>query len=509
MTLEPEDARPPDRAARALFVVLAALLAASLPFLVHGFYEVDDETNDASMYILCAQALQRGEGYAYLGQPFIIRPPALSALLVPILATRGLDYGAMHALVAACGAAGVLLLYLWTLPRLGAWVSFALALCLWLNPGYRHFSNQVMTDVPGVAVLLAVLVLERWADRRSSWRRDALLGLLVGLGTYVRTAIGLLLPAILLARSLAHARAGSEPRAWRAFLARRFVALVLACGLAVLPWSVRNARVAPPPPADQNFIYSYATGILHADAGDPDSPPRPLAEILGVVPARAWTIVRLFGERIEGRSIGALRWLVAAWLVGSVLFLVLRRRQSAELVFLGLGLVLVTYFGFRARLVLPMYVLALAAAAETGTAVLARGLGRRRARALVAVGLAAWAAFDFRPPRGWKAEREAFEREERQAQAFAAVLPSDARLAARVGWHYSLLLQRPVYSLRFAMDRSRSVAGLEGVLDKYGLDTVLVGPEPIEGLLLPYLRSRYGPGLRAGGGWVFRVRDRR
>ena len=79
-----------DRPSRFLLAALALLMLASLPFLVQSFYEVSDETNDASMYILSAQALLGGEGYAYLGQPFIARPPGMSLLLAPLVAWRGL-----------------------------------------------------------------------------------------------------------------------------------------------------------------------------------------------------------------------------------------------------------------------------------------------------------------------------------------------------------------------------------------------------------------------------------
>src|SRR5262245_4388566 len=167
-----------------------------------------DETNDASMYILSAQALLRGEGYAYLGQPFIARPPGMSAMLVPILSSRGLDFAAMHALVGLWGIAGALLLYAWVRPRVGSAVAAALALCLWLNPGYQHLANQVMSDVPGTALVLAILLLERRAERTPSARNEILLGALIGGASYVRTLCVLCLPAILAARALAHARAG-------------------------------------------------------------------------------------------------------------------------------------------------------------------------------------------------------------------------------------------------------------------------------------------------------------
>jgi 4-amino-4-deoxy-L-arabinose transferase-like glycosyltransferase len=506
----PSSDAPPgwDRQSRFLLAALALLMLASLPFLVQPFYEVSDETNDASMYILSAQALLRGEGYAYLGQPFIARPPGMSLLLAPIVAWRGLDFAAMHVLVSLFGIAGALLLFVWARPRVGSAVASALALCLWLNPGYQHFSNEVMSDVPGAALVLAILVGERWAARRPAARRELCLGALIGLATYVRTACVLALPAILAARVLSNLRAREARGAWLAFLRQRAGLATLACVLVMLPWSVRNALDAPPPPTDQNFIYSYWTGIFHADAGDPGSPLRPLSELAAIFPERVRAIADLLGARLEGRGAAVPAWILGTWVAACVAVLLVRQARSSEIFFCLVGVVLVTYFGFRVRLGLPMYVIGLAAWAETHLALASRFLGAPRARVLVTAALLALTALDFQPRSGRTEIEQESGRERAQARAFAEALPPDARLGARVGWHYALLLERPVWSLRFAIDRSpkRNVAAMEGVIDRYGLNTVLIGPSKIESFYLPYLTATYGDGQRVGDGWVFRVR---
>jgi len=282
----------------------------------------------------------------------------------------------------------------------------------------------------------------------------------------------------------------------------------LATVLVMLPWSIRNAVVAPPPPTDQNFIYSYWTGIFHADAGDPRSPARPLAELAAIFPARARAIVELLGARLEGRGGVVASWILGAWMLASVGVLLARRARASEILFVLVGLVLLTYFGFRIRLGLPLFVIGLAAWAETSADLAARFLGRTRARAVVAAVLLALAALDFQPQNERDLRAREFASEEAQARAFAAHLGADSRAAERVSWHYALLHGRPVWSLRFAIDRDpeRNVAAIEGVIDRYGLDTVLVGPAKIESFYLPYLQARYGPGARAGEGWVFRVR---
>ena len=57
------------------------------------------------------------------------------------------------------------------------------------------------------------------------------------------------------------------------------------------------------------------------------------------------------------------------------------------------------------------------------------------------------------------------------------------------------------------MRRAQSPEGAEQMIDKYGLDTIvlspLVGREPS---LMPYFEGRYGEPLRMGPGLVWRVR---
>src|SRR5262245_10650790 len=101
-------ARFRSRADRSSLLLLASALGASLPFLVHPWYA---PSGDASLYIATSQALLAGEGYSYLGEPFVVRPPGFSLLLAPVLATRGLDFHALNLLVALCGLIAALLLF--------------------------------------------------------------------------------------------------------------------------------------------------------------------------------------------------------------------------------------------------------------------------------------------------------------------------------------------------------------------------------------------------------------
>ena len=65
---------------RVALAALVALVLGSLPFLVHGFY---DPVSDAGLYLLLSRSLAAGEGYRFLGEPFVLRPPGFAVLLAP------------------------------------------------------------------------------------------------------------------------------------------------------------------------------------------------------------------------------------------------------------------------------------------------------------------------------------------------------------------------------------------------------------------------------------------
>jgi hypothetical protein len=103
--------RASERGSAWPLVALVAAALGSLVFLVHPWYEATRETADASIYLLCAKSLLAGEGYSVLGQPFTVRPPGFSVLLVPVLAWRGLDFLALNLYVSLFGVAAVACLF--------------------------------------------------------------------------------------------------------------------------------------------------------------------------------------------------------------------------------------------------------------------------------------------------------------------------------------------------------------------------------------------------------------
>lgn len=488
---------------RALFAALVLGMLASLPALIHPWY---DPRNDAAIYLLCTKSLLNGEGYAFLGEPYTVRPPGLSILLAPLVAWRGLDFHALNLFVGLTGAAAAVCVFLLLRPRVGSWVATAAAAVLHLNPAFRELSSEVMSDVPGLALALGCLLVERWSRRGSSMARECALGVCIGLSMYVRSAAVLLVPSILVARVLEHVQHRDGVPTWIAFLKLRVLAVALVPALLIAPWSLRNAACAPREAVDQQLVHSYSTAMWRRDPGDPASPRVPLAEILARVPERGRQVFSLLGTRMRTSSGGTLDVALGGVMFALAVTLGAMRRRSSDLLLVSTTALVLIYFAFGDRLALPIFVLTLMALAELARLVLARFLRTPRASLVATALLAALALADFRPRSAWK-EIEASDRAWRETSAeVRARLPDDARVASAVGWHLSLFLDRPVWSLRFAMLRSGKMRDAEAILDKYRLNTVVaVDFDEDDRPALNWFRKNY-PGEQAGQATILRVR---
>jgi hypothetical protein len=334
----------------------------------------------------------------------------------------------------------------------------------------------------------------------------------------MRSILILLGPATLLSR-VCDKIASGERGGWLRFLGTRVVPLAATLFLTQLPWNVRNALHAPRPPVDQNFLYSYSTAMWHVDGGDPGSPRRSVAEIVRRIPDRTIQVLGALGRRMRapakpeaddleqssGTS-GALETAIGAALLAAILFVAWRRREPAEIFALAATAVLLVYFGFRDRLVLPIWILALSAAAECAL-LLARRWLHARAEIAVAVLLLALPVLDFRPRAGWDRIEKAHTVTTELCTALASKLAPGERVAAPVGWHYSVYLDRPVWSLFFGARREGSMQGAESVLANRKIDAVVLSPLlPADRAMLPWFREHHGPGEAAGAGFVFRVK---
>jgi hypothetical protein len=489
----PTPAHPWDRRATIASIALVAVMLATLPWLVHGWFEATDETNDASIYVASARSLLAGDGYSYLGEPFTVRPPGMSLLLAALFAWRGADWYAVNATVALFGVACVAFLFVHAQRRLGAWLAALVAAAVWFSTSFQTLCNQAMSDVPGAALLFACLAIERWAAGRPSLRRDLVLGLAIGLSTYVRSVTILLVPAIVVARTW-QTWSGTRPAdvwSWSRFVLTRLAPFVIAAFAAKIPWDVRCALHHPEPPVDQNFLYSYSTAMWHVDGGDPSSAPRALSSIFERMPERAETVLSVLGARMEGSYARSATIAVGVLLLALAAITLWRRRESAELfaaLFLG---VLLVYFGFRDRLVLPLWLVVLPAAVEGLLVILRTRIGAKGSSVAASIAIAALPFFDFRPRAGWDRIEAQHHFYERYAAELASVVPPEQRIASPIGWHLSVYLERPVWSLFFAVRRAGGVDGAWSAIARHRIDAVALSPRvPSDRGLAPALGGR-------------------
>lgn len=473
----------------ALFLAFLAIAGASLVWLVHPWYE---RANDASIYVITARALAHGEGYTYLGEPFTVRPPGFSVLLAPFVAGEHVDFHALNLYVSAFGIAGLALLFAWSRERLGGVVAFALVLALWFAPAYQHLCNMVLSDVPGTALLVLCLLLERAFSRRepssaaleggaSAWStprratlfRDGVLGLAIGLASLVRSMNVLLAPAIVLARACEAWSGGARGVAFVRAVARRSLPLAIGAALALEPWTLWSAAHRPAGAVDQLYVHSYSTAMWRTDIGDPNSPLRPLSEIAQQVPARVEKLTALLGSRMQAPDTGAVELVLGALVLLAVLVVAWRRRASAEWFVLGASAMLFVFVSFLDRHALPVWMLASVAALEALLLALeALRVPRAAARGIAVAVIASVAWVDWAPRKNWETVRATHEQMERYCDAVAKSLAPDARPAAWLGWHFSVYLGRPVWSLQFVAQRSGAGA-LPAMLEREHIDTLL------------------------------------
>lgn len=469
-----------------VWLLLVGLLA-SLPWFTHSFY---DPVKDGSLYILTARSLLEGEGYTLFGVPFIVRPPGFSLLIAPVLAAFGTSFLALNVFVSVFGVAAVVCLFLLVRERIGVAAALALCVLLWLSPAWQRLCNQVLSDVPAVALLLGSLLLERWARARPGPVRYGLLGLVLGLTGYVRTLNLLVVPAILAARVLGR---DDERPSYKALLP-----LVLVPILLQVPWSLRNAAADVPVPSEEVFLHTYGTALLHELPWDPASPRLGAGELAARVPERIAQWVPALGSLLDERAEGPVPiWIGAALVLGWLVALV-RKRRTEDFLTGGFLLVLSLYFAFRPRLALPTLVLILPAAVETLQWMLTRLGGARAAQVTSAAVLLAAAAFVFEPG-VHRAEIE------RQHAGFVSVrahvaahVPAGAPLAAPIGGHYGVYLEdHPVRTLQLVAKRRGYGSAVARALE-HGVVGVLVGASELDGKLERAVKRRFGEPTHVG-----------
>ncbi len=391
---------------------------------------------DSAVYILLGRSLATGEGYAYLGEPFFLRPPGLPWLISRALPDGELDGLALNRLVMFFAGATVAAVYFalrWRYPR---WLSLCVALLGGTSAVYVARFNRVESEFPFTALLfLGIGCFQRGlapGPRSLPWLLAS--AACVAGAAHVR-ALGLfLVPGLFL---LARRPGGRwlRDRTWIAGLA----ALAL-----VAPWLAysRLAASGSPGVTDQLMAFDYWTALTHVDPGDPSSPWITAADVVGRLRRHALALRSLVGSMFGAESAWLGGLLVAGALAGLALSL---RRPSLLEWFAGGYAALLLLHGFHERLGLPL-VHAVALYLLVFTRELAGWLGRRGLRRaellpgllaalLLAANLAHWPEprrVRTRVVRGqtvevpWDAERKVAQRLRDHAPPEAVILADEA-----------------------------------------------------------------------------------
>ncbi len=492
-----DDERPWTRAERWTLAALVLAMLGSLFVTVHPQY---DQANDAALYVHTARSIAAGDGYSYHGVPFIIRPPGFSLLIAP-LAAHPTDFLLLNTLVSLSGVLCVALLFAFYRPRLGALVSAALCVFVWLNPLFQELCTQVMSDVPGAAFVFGALLLDRAARRRPTVGRHALLGLCIAAGLYVRSVCMLLIPAVLLARLAQRFLAADRERARRA-LKTCWPVLLLPVA-AWMPWSLRNAGADIPVPPQHVFLHSYSTALWHEHPAYPDSPRLTAAQILERVPGQLEEMLPLLGagyRQDTGIAQGTAFALAILGIVCATAVLI-RRRNAAEFLFGGVLMVLAIYFAFKPRLALTLFLLGPPTICEVALWLGRTQRGRQVISVVLALALIVPSALSFDPDRGARAREGAAAERAQLIRFLDKRFPNGEAVAMPTAWHVGVETDRPMYGLQVTAQRKGIAAALE-MVEQYDIAAVVANLRRPGGVEYAQAFNRVYRKSRTVGDWA-------
>jgi hypothetical protein len=183
-----------------------------------------------------------------------------------------------------------------------------------------------------------------------------------------------------------------------------------------------------------------------------------------------------------------------------------RRREAPEIFAVASLVLLLFYTGVATRLLIPSYFVALAALLEFLHLGAGRLLPPRLATALTAALAVGIAGYDAELRWSWEKLEKNHQLQEQYFAALSEHLPEDARIAAFSGFAYNVFLEQPTFSLKRAIVREGVRDGLDLILDRYDIDTVVLSPERgirREQLEFELLR-RAGPPEMVGSARVWR-----
>lgn len=339
---------------------------------------------DGALYLMVGRSLALGEGYRYLGEAFILRPPGLPWLVSLLFPDGSFDPALMNRVLMGFAATAVGAIWFSVRVQYGVWIALAVALLAGTNPIFVRMFNFVLSEFPFLTFLFLSFGCLQYADRRGPrWVLWALAGaIFLSAGFYVRAVTLLALPGVLLV-GLQHDRGWQH---WRGLLP------LLAIAVLLLPWTIYawNATLVAELPEDQLLAFDYSSITFRVDPGDPSS---------------AWLSGAQWLERIANNGASLRRELTLATLfqtgawaqaaLGTLclggLAVALRRRASIHEWFaIAYAALVITYFSYSFRLIVPLlpfvYLYLLTAAAGLG-AILARRVPGLRLRVALPGGL--------------------------------------------------------------------------------------------------------------------------
>jgi 4-amino-4-deoxy-L-arabinose transferase-like glycosyltransferase len=219
-----------------LVIVLAGALVRLA--LWGWFWNVPPHIWDEKDYnVLAINLVRHGEFSFTPGEPTSIRPPLYPAVVAGVYSLFGVEnYQAVRLLQVALSLLNVVLLY-----KLGSEV-MSRRVGLWLAgfycfyPSMLGFNNLLLTEVLFTLLLSAACYAVVLFYRRNAVLYLGLAGLLLGLAALTRSIVWLSPPLL----------AGYVLLTWKAGFGRRLLAagaLLLAFGVTIAPWAVRNTRL--------------------------------------------------------------------------------------------------------------------------------------------------------------------------------------------------------------------------------------------------------------------------
>ncbi|MBZ0269658.1 hypothetical protein K8I85_16020 [bacterium] len=232
-----------------LLILLIAGAGASLPWVAHDAFVGGTE---AAHYLQTARGLV-GDGDVYYRATSTLRPPGFPVLLAPMVAAFDFRMKAYALFISHFGIAIVAGLFLFFRPRIGDFPALAVAVAVWLHPTFHLFCNAMLPVIPGAALLLGTVALERRSRNSTNRIAEVILGVAIAGATYVTTLSVLLLPAIFLSRLAA--RGNADAKSHR-FLVALGVAIVL-----LAPWGIQRAVQSPGQTLAHNWSALQAADI--------------------------------------------------------------------------------------------------------------------------------------------------------------------------------------------------------------------------------------------------------